>query len=465
MRRTRWLCAFVALVLVAASCGRGDDGDDASAPVTEPPSEQTTTTAGENDPCSGVTLEATEVGVTATEITVTVMADTGSPLAPGLFQGNVDALNAYAEYINANGGIGCRDLVVKSWDSKLMPEESKNGLIDACAGSLAMVGGNSLFNPDVSPMTQCVDKAGAATGLPNIAALANDITEMCAETTYVIQAVAETCPVTPGSPRPIKAVVGPTKWYLEQHPGLHGLFMIPGDLPTTRQSAMPQIAGQAQAGITWDGTPLVSGRDEQPAYTPRIQAAKAAGSTYVYNGSNDRAMVTMRKEAKAQGLDSVEVWACSLACYTQGMLEGGADVEGTYLWMQFLPFEEADTNEELKAYVDSVGASEVDSFGAQAWQAAVAFKTVVDQIVEADGPNAITRAAILDALANIKDFDANGWAGKNNLRGVSDCFLIVQIQGGKFERVHPTERGTMTCDPSNVVTVTVDPAAEAEKLS
>src|SRR5688572_7310506 len=116
MRRFRWLCAVLALVLVAGACGRSDDDD--STPATDAPQTTAdpnapTTTAGGADPCEGVTLEATEVGVSATEITVTVMADVGSPLAPGLFQGNVDALNAFADYINANGGIGCRDLVVK----------------------------------------------------------------------------------------------------------------------------------------------------------------------------------------------------------------------------------------------------------------------------------------------------------------------------------------------------------------
>ena len=88
-------------------------------------------------------------------------------------------------------------------------------------------------------------------------------------------------------------------------------------------------------------------------------------------------MIRMRKEAKAQGLTSVKVWACSLACYTRAMLaQGGADVEGTYFWMQFLPFEEANLNPEATNYVNGVGANKVDSFGAQAWQAAVAFDQV-----------------------------------------------------------------------------------------
>jgi ABC-type branched-subunit amino acid transport system substrate-binding protein len=460
----RWLIVVLVAALVAAGCGRSDD-EDSSAQGSDATTATTAAESDDEDECEGETLEATEVGVTADTITIEVMADVGSPLAPGLFQGNVDAMNAYAEYINDNGGIACRRLVVKTWDSKLSAEESKNGLIDACKNALALVGSNALFNPDVSPMTGCVDMEGNATGLPDLAALANDVNQQCAETTFIIQAVSEQCPVVEGE-RPLKAFVGPTKYYVEQHPGLHGIYMVPGDLPTTVQSATYQIAGQEQVGITWDATLKISGRDEQSAFTPRIQTLKSAGSTYVFNGSNDRAMINMRKEAKAQGVNTVEVWACSLACYTRNMLsQGGADVDGTYVWMQFLPFEEADQNDELKAYVDSLGESKVDSFGAQAWQAAALFKHVVDRIVEADGLNGITRARMLEELENTTDFTANGWMGEKDLRGFSNCYVLMQIQGGEFVRVHPEATGELDCSDDNVVEVVLDPAAEAAKIN
>jgi ABC-type branched-subunit amino acid transport system substrate-binding protein len=456
----RWLTALLLVGLVAASCGRSDNKS-----TTATTAGGTATTSAADAACKKAPLKATDVGVTADTITVEVMADVGSPLAPGLFQGNLDALNAYATYVNANGGIGCRKLVVKTWDSKLNADESKNGLIDSCANAVAMVGSNALFNPDVKTLVDCKDSSGAATGLPDVAALANDINEQCNPTSYLIQAVAETCPVTQGTPRPLKAFVGPQKFYLKQTPGLHGLYLVPGDLPTTVQSSTYQIKAQENAGIKWDGTPKVSGRDEQSAYTPKIQALKAANGTYVYNGSNDRAMINVRKEAKAQGVTSVKVWACSLACYTRNMLSGGGpDVEGTYVWMQFLPFEEASANKEDQAYVDGVGAAKVDSFGAQAWQAAALFKTVVDGIVKTDGANGITRKAILAGLKATTDFDANGWMGKKDLKGISPCFMIMQIKGGKFVRVYPTKAGTLDCDPANVVTVTLDPAAEAAKI-
>jgi len=467
VRKSVWFYGALAVCLVASACSRSSSSKSsstASSTASSSSAAATATTAAAAGQCGSTPLTASDIGITPTTITIEVMADVGSPLAPGLFQGNLDAINGFAKYVNANGGIACRKLVVRTWDSKLDPTESKNGLIDACSNAIAMVGNNALFNPDVTPLTNCVDKNSQATGLPDIAALANDVNEQCAPTAYIIQAVSVPCPIASGV-QAYKANVGPTEWYIKNNPGLtlHGLFMVPGDLPTTVQSATYQIAGQTGAGITFDATPKVSGADAQPAYTPRVQIMKAKASNYLYDGSNDVAMIRVRKEALAQGVSSVKIWACSLACYTANELsQGGSAVEGTYVWMQFLPFEEASVNPQDAAYIANV--PKPDSFGAQAWQAALAFQQVVNAIVAKSGPNAITRASILDGLKNIGEFTAGGWIAPTNLRGFSPCFMMMQIQNGKFVRVYPTKPGTFDCTPTNVVSVNIDPLAAAAKI-
>jgi hypothetical protein len=134
--------------------------------------------------------------------------------------------------------------------------------------------------------------------------------------------------------------------------------------------------------------------------------------------------------------------------------------------MNFLPFEEAKYNAEDQAYVSALG-SKVDSFGANAWQAAGAFKQAVDDVVKQKGPNGVTRAAVLDALQGITNFTDNGWMGPISLKGTgafSGCYLILQVQQGKYVRVYPSKPGTMDCKSSNITTVNVDPVAEAAKL-
>ncbi|HEX7096575.1 MAG TPA: ABC transporter substrate-binding protein [Acidimicrobiales bacterium] len=464
MRRRRWISIVLALVLLAAACGRDeDDGDsDGAAQPTNPPAagETTSTTA---DVCASETLEATEIGVTADEIVIEVMADVGSPLAPGLFQGSIDAVKAWAQHINEQGGLACREVVVREWDSKLTPDDTINGTIDACQNALAMVGTTSLFVLDPSNLANCPDKSGAPTGLPDIAERATEIPHQCNPTTYSIAATPGECPYNGGTRRSVE-FVGPYRFYKTIEPNLHGIFLIPGDLPSAVQSSIMGVRAAEQAGVVVNDAEFrVSGRDEQASFSRYIQAIKENNSTLGYNGSNDVAMVKFRKEAKAQGVDSVTIWACSLACYTpQFLQQGGADVEGTYLWTPFVPLEEADTVPELQAYLDAVGGiDKASSWGVGAWAAATALKQIIDDIVATDGPNGITRAKILaglEEMQNTGNFNANGIYGERlNIGGAFSCFVVMQVQNGEFVRIHPKERGKLDCSPDNTFEVNIDP--------
>jgi hypothetical protein len=453
----RLVVAAGVVVAVLAGCSRSDAPKDDAAKASP-----ATSASG----CDASELRATEVGVTAETITVEVMADTGNALAPGLFQGNIDALRGYASYVNAHGGIACRQLVVKEWDSHLDPSEAKNGQIDACKNALAMVGTNSLFNPDVSTMVGCTDRAGKATGLPDLPGTANDPEELCAATTFLAPSVVQRCPLATSGVQHFTANAGAARWYVAHFPDTHhSIYMIPGDLPTTIQSATYIMRTQELGGVHYDASPKVSGRTEQAGYTPIIQTMRSLKIDSVTNGLTDTAMIRLRREAKAQGYDGVKVWTCIPSCYSKNFLASAADVDGTYVTLGHLPFEEKDTNEDLAAFVDSVGDDKVNGFGALAWQSADLFKQAVDDVVAAEGPNGLTRANLLDALGRVKDFDANGWAGrKANLRSSSPCFVIVQLRDGAFHRVHPAKRGTMDCDPANLVEFDLDPAAAAAKL-
>ncbi|MBV8305083.1 MAG: ABC transporter substrate-binding protein, partial [Acidimicrobiia bacterium] len=61
---------------------------------------------------------STDVGVTATTITAGNVSDLGGPV-PGLFQGGPYGTQAYFDYVNSQGGIYGRKLVLKSVDDQL----------------------------------------------------------------------------------------------------------------------------------------------------------------------------------------------------------------------------------------------------------------------------------------------------------------------------------------------------------
>ena len=452
----RILVVVAAVAMVAGACGR-DDGGEAQGPA----GTGSTTTPPVADACEGVELEATEIGVTEEEIRVQVTADVGSPLAPGLFQASMDAVEGFADWVNDNGGIACRELVVETFDSRLDPAEGKNAQITACANSLAMVGGNSLFNPDVVTLDGCPDQAGQPTGLPNLAAIANDAAEQCAATTWVISGVNEPCGSPETGVRTFQVQTAPYEWLNEQHGGtLRGYYLVPQDLPSLIRSGTYLLEAQREGSIDILAGIKVSGRATQPDFTSVAQQIEEAGANYVYNGSEVPAMVMMRKEAAAQGVTGVDVWACISICYSDKFASEGDLVDGTYTIITTLPIEEADTNATLQAYVDHV--PEPDGFAANSWMAGVLFKQAIDQLVAEQGPNAITRAALLDVVMGIDDFAADGMTGPKGPKGPQECFVVLQLADGVFERRYPEEEGTLQCEP--IGEVTLDPAVAAEEL-
>ena len=474
---TRWLAALLTLAVLASACGGRDDsaadtatttttaapdtGDDGVDQPDEPDEPDQPDEPDEPDPCD-VTLEATEIGVSEDEITVIIMADSDNALAPGLFEGARVGAFAWADDVNRRGGLGCRTVNIEFWDSMLNPTETENGFLKACSDALALVGTTVLFGTSTDDLESCADINGDPTGVPDLAYITTEVPHQCSSVSFHISRPGASCPYESGE-RDYTAAIGPVTW-LAEHTGedLHGLYLVPSDLPSTTASAVPQIAAHEQAGVIYEKAFGVSGALPQASFTPFVQAIRENESNFVYNGSNDATMAKLLNEANDQGLDLSSVnWLCTLSCYTPAFLENGDVVEGVYVWMFFLPFEEADTNEELSNFMTAVDDDFPEAWAAGAWADGVLLEAAVNGIVAADGPNAITRARLLEELAGISSFDVNGWWGAADFastNSISDCFMVTQIQDGEYVRIHPEERGTLDCGEDNVLGVTADPS-------
>jgi hypothetical protein len=151
---------------------------------------------------------AGEIGVTADEIRVAVVADVENPLSPGQFQSQVDAMQAYAEFVNDNGGIAGRDLVVDFIDSRLNPDESRNATIKACAEDLAMVGTAVVFMNNVDDMVGCVDAEGSPTGLPDINTFTQELVHQCSPVSYSVSPPQLDCDTKDDAEKTYRASLG-----------------------------------------------------------------------------------------------------------------------------------------------------------------------------------------------------------------------------------------------------------------
>ena len=80
-------------------------------------------------------------------------------------------------------------------------------------------------------------------------------------------------------------------------------------------------------------------------------------------------------------------------------------------------------------------------------------------IVKASGVNGVTRKALFDQLNNnFHKFNASGMLGTVDVSGhtPTPCYVLTQVQNGKFVRVTPTKKGTFNCDARNLKTTKLD---------
>jgi hypothetical protein len=445
MKHRRWLVALVALVGIVAALTPASAG-------ARPSRDQAPT--------------GTEVGVTKDTIRIAVIADVDNAARPGLFQNSVNGVKAFAKYVNSHGGLaGGRKVEVDFIDSHLSADEAHNAVIRACQEDFALVGTTALFLNDVTPLTSCVDKAGKATGLPDVPLVQTEEAHQCSPVSFPVLANQLVCSTRSQHPQTYYVKAGQTIYFVKHNKGLHGVWLLPGDLRSTVNATRPLATGEQKVGIKPDTDFIkISGLATQADYTPIAQTIKQHNSTYAESISDYKTTVFLRREAKLQGVTSVKVWGCALQCYDGKLLkEGGADVEGQFATLFFIPFEEAKQNKSVAAYLKNVGgADKADAFGAQAWTAGLFFRDAVNNTVKAKGVNGLTRAAFLEEAAKIHDFtaavDGQGMLGPTDVggHGISPCFMLVQVQNGKFVRVFPKKKDTFDCNSKSVFTVKLD---------
>jgi hypothetical protein len=405
-----------------------------------------------------------EVGVSASEIRIAVIADVENPAAPGLFQGSVDAVRGFAKFMNAQGGLAKRKVVVDFIDSKLSADEARNAIIKACANDFAMVGTAALFINNVDDLAGCVDKAGAATGLPDLPFVTTEPVHQCNPTTFPMAPPQVICDTLTQHPQTFQANVGRGFYYKKKFGNdLHGIYVFGSDLKSARNATFASLGQLRNVCCKSDEDFDRSALAPQSAYTPVVQSMKDHNSNYGQNTGPFNTSVALRKEAKLQGVTDVKVWDCGTQCYDQKFLEqGGADVDAQYVDTLYLPFldaKERKVNKMLANFVKFTGEDKAGGLGGvYSWSAGIAFRDAVNAVVKQGGVNALTRKALLEQLNKIHGFDAEGMFGKIDLAGrkASPCHVLLQVKNGDFVRIAPTKPGTFDCNPKNVIKVKLD---------
>ena len=90
-------------------------------------------------------------GITATTVTVGSISDISSPV-PGLFEGAKIGTEAYFAYINSQGGVNGRKLVLDARDSAFSSGTIANATQSIAKNDFAIVGGFSLLDNAEQPI-------------------------------------------------------------------------------------------------------------------------------------------------------------------------------------------------------------------------------------------------------------------------------------------------------------------------
>ncbi len=308
--------------------------------------------------------KATDIGITANEIHVAVLADVDTALSPGLFQGAVDGAQAAAKYLNSKaggGGVAGRKLVVDFLDTKLNPTESRNAIIKACQNDFAMVGSAMVFVTNVEDEVACTDQSGAATGLPDMPGFTVGITQSCSPVAFPVNPPQLDCATKDQDPQTYRTSDAPAK-YLRKKTGkeLHGAYLYSPDTKDAERGSRIGIDAFVEGGIKADQQTGIGGAQPQSAYTPVVAKMKQDGSNFGATFTTDASMISLRSEAQLQGVGGDAVWYCG--CYSKDDAANAA-LDGTFVSLSYLPVEEASTNPMLKNFVKYVGADHIDQFG------------------------------------------------------------------------------------------------------
>jgi ABC-type branched-subunit amino acid transport system substrate-binding protein len=386
--------------------GGASEGDDAPAPA-----------AGS---CEGF---KNGPGITDTTITIGNSSDISGPV-PGLFATAQDAMKAYVSYYNqANpDGICGRELVLKTYDSRTDASADQQAYAAGCTDVFAMVGSVSAF-----------DLGGAKTaqdcGLPDLRGGAVTVERNACTTCFGVQAV-NTRAFQNAVPDFVRQQVG------EASAKKAAYFFT--DAGAAAQNARAQVSAMEKRGMEF---PVVQGIETSAFnYSTFVQQLKDNDIDVVFFTTSYQFSVRMR-QAMAQQAYVPKLYLRDPTDYNPDFVQqGGSAVEGTTVFTNFTPFEEASSNAETARYVSSLQASNPSAkpafFGAFSWSAGVLFTELATKL-----GGDLSRESLIAEVKKVNDWTGNGMHAPQPVgsKGTGECWRFITLDGGQWKPVGGTK--------------------------
>lgn len=356
---------------------------------------------------------ATAPGVTATTITVGQLMSL-SGLAPGVFQGVVDAAKAYANYVNSLGGVYGRKIQINVGDDAFDIVKDQAVCSNLVPQVFALVSDLATADTGCYPLMR-------SSGIPVVGPIVFD------PRTYLLP----------------NAFVPPPYYYsnlqgaleLALHPDVKKVWLCEQDIPGIAAQAAPEQHMWESLGIQVVQLPPLS--STAPDYTAAVVKARSAGAQAVdCFSTNAQVSAQIAKAMAQQGWDPPIKQG--FAVYDKNFLAlAGSAANGWSVSVQVPAldaneFTSTPTGQLYQHWVGKLPQTLDDYFG---WEYMDLF---VQALVKA-GPN-VTRAGLLAALGTFHQFSAHGLVPPFDVGAKgpnATCEVLVRVANGRFEQVLP----------------------------
>ncbi|HXY28988.1 MAG TPA: ABC transporter substrate-binding protein, partial [Acidimicrobiales bacterium] len=408
-------------------------------PGTPDPAGAATTTAGPAcatpAPLTAAAANST-TGVTSKSVTVGNVSILTGPV-PGLFEGAPTGVKAYFAYVNSQGGINGRKLVLDGYDDTFSGLQNQLATNSAVSKDFALVGSFSTFdgygckvlaaNPAVPDVSVTLD--------PGTNALPNDFSAQ---------------PLAQG------AATGPFNYIRTHYSKATEVGALVGDVDTTKAAWYGQQAALEHAGFTIAYVNYFSPLATD--FTSEVIAMRNAGVNMVYLTDLDWQWgADIMLDMQQQGWRPTVVFSAGPLYADQFVSHAGgaANTNGILLGQGQALYLGQDAKSipavgQFTKWVKVVNPGWTpDLYTLYGWASAQLFA----QALKTAGPHP-TRGAVLKALQGTVSFTASGLlAAANPAKKLPpNCYLMAQIRNGNYVRISPTTSG-FACRGSEYWTV------------
>ncbi|MBC9734824.1 ABC transporter substrate-binding protein [Nocardioides marmotae] len=403
-----------------AGGGAGAAGGGGGGGATQPGGENAADGGTKAGSCDGF---KNQVGITDDTITIGNSSDISGPV-PGIFESSQDAVKAYVAYFNASTDICGRKLALKAYDSRTDAAADQQAYSDACENVFAMIGSMSAF-----------DSGGAAAadgcGLPDIRSAAVTGDRASCKSCFGAQSTVAN-QFQNAVPDYVK------KNFPDAAANAAMLYINAG---AASENGKIQAAAMGKRGMKFA---MVQGIDiAEFNYAPYVQQMKDKGVKYVQMIAQPAQFVRLADAMQQQGFKP-DVFMIDPSAYNSEYVEsGGSAVDGTTVFLNFVPFAEASSNKEMQTYVSWLNqvrpGAEPTFFGVFSWSAARLF---VERAVTLGGK--LSRQALVADLGKVSEWTANGMHAPQypGPRRTGDCWRFLKLEGSTWA---PTGGAKYTC--------------------